>query len=232
MKTTLFACVLFALILSGCEAWTVEPLPYLSPTPFNSPTPVILSATPILLPLPFTATAGAPTGTPALTPTAALGGTDTQAPPASMRVTSTTTAALTLPPPGTSAPGARVNTQILGCNTSIDIVHAMGEVTNAYITIQNVGQVDLGPVCATLNAQDEGRPHPDKTKCVASLPAGDQVSEKLTVDTTLGKPSPVQVDVTSGAILLQRVAQGACKAVDLLPPNMGNLGSVVPIPAP
>ncbi len=106
----------------------------------------------------------------------------------------------------------------------------MGEVTNAYVIISNIGAVNLMDVCTTLNAQDEGRPHPDKTKCVALLPAGDQVSEKLTVDSTLGKASSVQVDVTMGSILLQRVAQNACTDFDLIPPRIHNLGTVTPIP--
>jgi uncharacterized membrane protein len=108
----------------------------------------------------------------------------------------------------------------------------MGEVTNAYVTISNIGDVNLTDVCATLNAPDEGRPHPDKTKCVASLPASDQVSEKLTVDTTLGKASPVQVDITMAGNLLKRVAQNICTNIDLLPPKIGNLDTVMPIPTP
>ncbi len=108
----------------------------------------------------------------------------------------------------------------------------MGEVTNAYVTISNIGEANLMNVCVTLSAQDEGRPHPDKTKCVASLPPGYQVSEKLTVDSTVGKASPVQVDVMMGSILLQRVAQNSCANIDLLPPKIGNMGTVTPILTP
>ena len=108
----------------------------------------------------------------------------------------------------------------------------MGEVTNAYVTISNTGDVALNNVCATLNAMDEGRVHPDKTKCVASLPAGYQVSEKLTVDTTLKQASPIQVDVTSSGNLLQRVGQNACTNFDLIPPKIHNLGTIMPIPTP
>ena len=108
----------------------------------------------------------------------------------------------------------------------------MGEVTNAYITISNIGNMDLTNVCATLNTQDEGRVHPDKTKCVASLLADYQVSEKLTVDTTLQQASPIQVDVTSGENLLQRVTQNSCTNFDLIPPKLSNLGTVMPIPTP
>ncbi len=108
----------------------------------------------------------------------------------------------------------------------------MGEVTNAWITIQNIGNMDLTNVCATLNMLNEGRVHPDKTVCVPSLPAGYQVSEKLTVDSTLGKDSSVQVDVDSGETLLQRVAQNSCTDFGLFPPNISNLGTVMPMPTP
>jgi hypothetical protein len=108
----------------------------------------------------------------------------------------------------------------------------MGEVTNAYVTIQNTGNTDLMDVCATLNALDEGRAHPDKTKCVASLPAGYQVTEKLTVDSTLGKSTPIQVDILSADHLLQRVGQNACTNLDLLPPDINSLGTVTPMPTP
>lgn len=235
MIRLVFVCALLALALSGCSGWTVEPLPYTSLTPFPSATPIILSATPIILPLPITATSdvtpAALTNTPvpgSPTPT----GTDT---PVATEVITTTPiipVPLTLLPTITSTASTAVNAEILGCNTSIDITHGMGEVTNAYVIISNISEINLTNVCATLNAQDEGRPHPDKTKCVASLPAGYQVIEKLTVDSTLGKASPVQVDVTMGSILLQRVAQNSCTNIDLLPPKVGNLGTVTPIQTP
>ena len=234
MKRLIFACVLIAFALSGCSGWTIEPLPYISPSPFPSSTPIILSATPIILPPPFTSTAitvtpkatqTAGTSTPSLTvtpgPTGTMTGTLTITP---MPVTRT--------PSNTATPFTAVNTEILSCNTSIDVTHGMGEVTNAYVTIQNTGNTDLSDVCATLNALDEGRNHPDKTKCAASLPVGYQVTEKLTVDSTLGQSTPIQVDVLSGSTLLQRVAQNACTSFDLLPPNTSGLGTVTPMPTP
>jgi len=74
---------------------------------------------------------------------------------------------------------------IIGCNTGFDISHGMGEVTNAYVTLQNTGSVDLPNTCGLLRAADEGRPHPDKAKCVDSLPAGYQV----TLNSQLTQPS-------------------------------------------
>lgn len=106
----------------------------------------------------------------------------------------------------------------------------MGEVTNAYITIKNSGSRDLTNVCATLNALDEGRVHPDKTRCIASLPAGYQVTLKLTVDTTFRVDSPIQVNVTSGSEELQRVGKDSCSDLGLFGPDTGELGVVTPIP--
>ncbi len=232
MKRLIFTCVLFALMLSGCSGWTVEPLPYISPSPFPSSTPIILSPTPLILPLPVTAT-------PEVTP---LSATDTAAPTnpsatstldtATPIVGTATSVPLTFTPSVTSTSFTAIKAEILGCDTSIDITHGMGEVTNAYVTVSNTGDVALNNVCVTLNALDEGRVHPDKTKCVAILPAGYQVSEKLTVDTTAQQASPIQVDVNSGSNLLQRVAQNSCTSFDLIPPRIHNLGTITPIPTP
>ena len=228
MKRLIFSCILFALILSGCDAWTVEPLPYLTSTPFSTSTPIILSATPIILPPPITATTDLTPAAPTNTPT----GTETQAATLTLTITPTTSIPLTFTPTFTSTPFISVNTKILGCDTSIDVVHGFGEVTNAFITIQNIGKVDLTNVCATLNALDEGRVHPDKTQCVASLPAGFQVRERLTVDTTFGVNSPVQVDVNEGSTLLQRIGQNSCADLRLFPARNRGIGTVTPIQTP
>ena len=61
---------------------------------------------------------------------------------------------------------------ILGCKTSLDILHLMGEVTNAYPFLRNYTGQDLTNAWVTLSASDMARFHPDKTACVAALPAG------------------------------------------------------------
>ncbi len=106
----------------------------------------------------------------------------------------------------------------------------MGEVTNAYVEIMNTTADPVPEFCATLNALDEGRPHPDKTKCLPSLPAGYQVTFKLTVDTTYKENTPVQVDVDSGNTLLVRVGEPACTAIGLLLPDIDSLDVAKPIP--
>jgi hypothetical protein len=231
MKRLIVICALCALMLPGCSGWAVEPLPYITSTPFPSLTPIILSPTPIILPLPVTATGDATLATLTDTPTTSTG-TVTQVVTQTITITPTTSVPITFTPTITSTPSASINAEILSCNNSIDIRHGMGEVANAYITIQNTGHADLTNLCATLSALDEGRVHPDKTKCVAILPAGYQVSEKLTVDITAQQASSIQVAVNAGGNLLQRVGQNACTNFDLIPPRMHDLGSITPIQTP
>jgi hypothetical protein len=223
MKWALLVCSFIAFALSGCGGWTVEPLPYVSPSPLPSSTPVIFSPTPVILVPPTTATLYTPTLT--LAPTTPISASATNP------VTSTSTPSFTgTPTAGSSTPAVGVTTKILGCTNGLDITHGMGAVTNAYVTISNPGSLPLNTVCATLNALGEGRPHPDKTKCVAVLPAGDQVTEKLTVDTTFQKTSPIQVEIDSQGSFLQRVGQSPCVDLGLLPPDLDGLGVVAPVP--
>jgi hypothetical protein len=121
---------------------------------------------------------------------------------------------------------------VLGCDTSIDLAHGMGEVTNAYITISNPTRADINDMCTTLNGLDEGRPHPDKTKCLPVLPAGYQVTLKLTVDTTYKAQSPIQLDINSGNNLVLRVGAASCADIGLFPPALSDLGVPKPLPQP
>ena len=105
----------------------------------------------------------------------------------------------------------------------------MGEVTNAYVTIKNRGTSDLPSVCATLRAIDEDREHPDKTKCVATLPANHQVTLKLTVDSHYQVGTVIQVDVTSNGVIASRVDRQACTDIDILKSKPGDLGVVKPV---
>jgi hypothetical protein len=118
--------------------------------------------------------------------------------------------------------------EILGCNTSIDVTHGMGEVTNAFIVLRNTGGVELTNLKATLHALDEGREHPDKTVDVTSLPAGYQVSLKLTVDSTYRAETPIQIEVTADGGLFQRVGSESCKDIGIFAPNPDDLTTPVP----
>jgi hypothetical protein len=105
----------------------------------------------------------------------------------------------------------------------------MGEVTNTFVTIRNRGNGQLDNVCATLSASDEGRPHPDKTACLPTLPAGYQVSFKLTVDTTFKQDTLIKVDVIAqeGAIASQQTS--ACRELTIPGDIPSLLGSPEPI---
>ncbi|MBI3737525.1 MAG: hypothetical protein HY258_00575, partial [Chloroflexi bacterium] len=138
MKRLTVVFLFLALALTGCDAWVIRPAPYQIPTPFFTRTPSIYSPTPIILAPPFTATFTpvAPTVSQVVSPTF----TDTPITPT-----------ISTPTDGSPNPSVQISVKVLGCNTSIDITHGMGEVTNAYVTIQNIGTADLKNVCATLH---------------------------------------------------------------------------------
>lgn len=120
--------------------------------------------------------------------------------------------------------------EILGCNTSLDILRGMGEVTNAYVLIKNSGTLDLPNTCGLLRAIDEGREHPDKKVCVTNLPAQFQVTLKLTVDSTYRQDTIIQVDITSNEVILLRVDRHSCRSISILGGAPSDTGVVQPIP--
>ena len=105
----------------------------------------------------------------------------------------------------------------------------MGEVTNAYVILKNNTGSDLSNVCTTLFALDEGRVHPDKTVCVPTLTHGQQVTLKLTVDSTYKQNTPIQIEVKTGPTLLTRIGQESCTDIGFLAPGPGTLLTPVPI---
>jgi hypothetical protein len=141
--------------------------------------------------------------------------------------TPTATVTLTPSPSPTLIPALAV--KIRGCDTGFDITHQMGEVTNAYVTLSNNGGLDAAYVCATLSASDEGRQHPDKTRCVPSLPVGYQVTLKLTIDSKFRENTSIQVEVTREKGIPTLVANQSCRDIDLLKPNPNELGVLKPI---
>jgi hypothetical protein len=212
--------LLCAFLLASCSGWPFQFSPYNPPTPFLPPTqtPRIVSPTPVV--------AGAATATPqAPTPFVAS---STPFPV----FTSTPFAPPTDTPTFTATslvPIAAVSVEVLGCNTSIDITHGMGEVTNAFINLKNTGNVDLTNLKATLIALDEGREHPDKTVEIAYIPAAYQVTLKLTVDSTYRAETPIQIEVTADGGMFQRVGEGSCRDIGLVAPNPSSLITPVPI---
>ena len=203
--------LLSAFFLASCNGWVVQPLP--QPTPFLPPTrtPSIYSPTPVVIGASATPEIATATATPTFVPT----DTNTEVP------TNTST-----PTPFVNAPALRI--VILGCNTSIDITHGMGEVTNAFVTLRNVGNVELTNLIATLYALDEGREHPDKIQEIISIPVGYEVTLKMTVDSTYKAESPIQVEVTSDQELFPREGLASCRDIGLFAPKPEGLKTPVP----
>jgi hypothetical protein len=214
--------ILAALLMASCNGWILQPAPYNPPTPFLPPTqtPSIFTATPVVInvasstpmpqiptltPIPFITATFVPTLIPSDTPA----------------ITSTFTQ--------TTAPsGPSISVEVLGCNTSIDVTHGMGEVTNAFVVLRNTGGIELTNLHVTLNALDEGREHPDKTVEVVSLLVGYKVTLKLTVDSTYQQDTPIQIEVTGDAGLFQRVGADSCKDIGIFAPNPDSLNTPVP----
>src|SRR6185503_10153285 len=174
--------ILVTFLISSCNGWVIQPFPGNPPTPFLplTTTPSIFTATPNISIATITLTP-LPTNTPFVI------------------ISDTPSPTLTNVPGGPS-----ISVEVLGCNTSIDVTHGMGEVTNAFVTLKNTGGVELTNLKATLFALDEGREHPDKTVELTSLPVGNQLTVKLTVDSTYREQTPIQVEVASDQGLFPR----------------------------
>lgn len=212
------------LFVASCSGWVLQRDPFGGPTPFLPPTttPSILTATPIIVAASATSTPQIATSTaiPFITATTA----PTLIPP-TLNPSETPVTVVTQ----TSVPGGPViSVEILGCNTSIDVTHGMGEVTNAFVVLRNSGVIELTNLRVTLSALDEGREHPDKTVEVPSLLGGYKVMLKLTVDSTYQAETPIQVEVIGDNGLFQRLGSESCKDIGLFAPNPGDLYTPVP----
>lgn len=217
MKKTI-PMILLMLFVASCNGWVIQPGPVNPPTPFLPPTntPSVFTATPVVI------------GVASATPTPQLA-TSTNISFPTATFTSTLIASNTPAITQTNTPsGPAISVEILGCNTSIDVTHGMGEVTNAFIVLRNTGGVALTNLKATLNALDEGREHPDKTVEVTSLLVGYEVTLKLTVDSTYQEETPIQVEVAADSNLFQRVGADSCRDIGLFAPNPDDLNTPVP----
>lgn len=217
MKTSIFT-ILLLLLTASCNGWVIQPGPFNPPTPFLPPTntPSIVTATPVVI-------AASPTPTIQILSTATSISFITATSVPTLIPSNTPDSIQTTIPSGPA-----VSVEILGCNTSIDVTHGLGEVTNAFVVLRNTGGVDLINMTATLRALDEGEEHPDKTVEVSSLLTGYQVTLKMTVDSTYQEETPIQVEVTADGGLFQRVGADACKDIGLFAPEPGDLTTPVP----
>ena len=228
MKKIIPALVII-LLLSSCNGWIIQPLPGNPPTPFlpYTPTPSIHTQTPVIIGV--TSASSTPavlTSTPTITTTPFPTFTNQPTFTASSVPSNTPTSMATATdnPNGT----ASVSIKVLGCNTSIDVVHGMGEVTNAYVTLTNTGSIQLTNLKVTLFALDEGREHPDKTVELISLPIGYQVTAKLTVDSTYKKDTPIQVEVITEQGAFPREGLSSCTDLGIFAPKPEGLNTPIP----
>ena len=212
--------LLLGLLLTSCDIWGIapQPFPVLTPPPTN--TPPIFTATPLIIPPPtlnFTVMPVITSSIPTLVTNTETASPTTSATPGSAL------------PTDTLIPVQSVAVEILGCNTSIDIMNGMGEVTNAYVIVKNTGTVDLPNTCGLLRANDEGREHPDKKSCIANLPVQNQVTLKLTVDSTYKENTVIQVDALSNDAVLLRIDKQSCRDIQLIGGVPADVGVVRPI---
>src|SRR5215208_5208548 len=204
------------LLLTSCNGWFFQPGSP-APTPFlpATNTPPIVSATPVVIGGSATPIIATSTALPSNTPFNAITNTPL------LILTNTPSATVSIPSPS-------VSIELLGCNTSVDVTHGMGEVTNAFVVLKNTGNVELTNLKATLFALDEGREHPDKTVELTFIPVAYQVTIKLTVDSTYQEETPIQVEVTSDQATFPRTGEPSCRNIGLFAPNPDALTTPVP----
>ena len=219
MKKLLPIALFILTTFSACDGWEYQVPTFPAPPP--TITPSIYTPTPVIV---------TPTNTQELatvSPTVTVVETSSETP-------TETTIAFTETPPHTHTPtlpptSPNIIVDVLGCNTSIDISHGMGEVTNAFVTLKNNTGGDFTDVCTTLFALDEGRIHPDKTVCVPALAYGQQVTLKLTADSTYRQNTPIQIEVKSEETLLSRIGQESCTNIGLFAPEPATLLTPIPM---
>lgn len=205
-------------LLTSCSGWFFQPAEFNPPTPNLPPTrtPSIVTATP----------AGAATSTPPVATSTAVVDTPVFVATDTSLAFPTDTIS---PEPTALVPFPSVGVEVLGCNTSIDITHGLGEVTNAFVILTNNGNVDLTNLKATLFALDEGREHPDKTVEIPGLPVSQEMTVKLTVDSTYNAETPIQIEVSAEGGIFQRVGSASCREIGVFAPNPASLNTPVPV---
>jgi len=213
--------LLLTSLLASCNGWIIQPLPGNAPTPFLpfTQTPSFFTGTPVIIGVTVTPVVSSATASVTVTPFPTF-------------TASTTSQVLITESPTTPAvpSGApAISLKVLGCNTSIDIVNGMGEVTNAYVTLKNTGGVPLTNLKITLLALDPGQQvHPDQTVLLQTLPIGYQVTMKLTADTTYQRETPIQVEVSSDQGTFPREGAASCTTIGFLAPDPAGLKTPVP----
>ncbi|GEM_PF-2052082 len=150
------------------------------------------------------------TETPSPTQTATLTLSPTNTPTMTLTPSATYTATFTPTPTATKMP--KLNVLFQTCDTGIDIFSGLGEVTNAYITVQNIGNQDAENVRITLAASDEEKPHRDRQYIVPHLPPQYEISVKLTVDTQSRQDTVLTVHVSAENAVSEAVTKENCSS--------------------
>lgn len=136
----------------------------------------------------------------------------------------------TLVPSATPSP-AQMNVLMEGCTTGLDaLLRRVGEITTAYVTVQNVGGSDAQNVVVALRASDESSVHPDQQKRVQYLPVGHQVTLDLTVGTQSLQDTAVQIIAVTDKGIVERTSRADCKEID--PKTFDNLFRVLRLVTP
>jgi hypothetical protein len=180
-------------------------------TPAQTPAPTPRPGEPTYTPTPPPPAPWWRSATATSTPTQTVTFTPTLTPTRTPSPTRTSTPTRT--PTPTEPPAPHLNVFVRTCDTGIDIFNRMGEVTNAYVTIQNVGERPARGVTVTLTASDEDQVHPDRSYYISYLPEGHEISLKLTVDTLSGVDTSITVVATDGAALLEQASKDSCRAM-------------------
>ncbi len=104
-----------------------------------------------------------------------------------------------------------LNIMFENCDTGFDLFNLMGEVTNVYIKLKNIGNAKATNVVLTAYANDEDNVHPDKTKTVGIVMPGDVIEGiKLTVDTLSNTKTTVRVRVTTNEGVGGEIEDSGC----------------------
>ena len=216
MKNTCLLVVILAGVLTSCE----QPPEYLSAAQINATVQAAVATAQAAMRTPSLTGTATPTPTPSATstrtltppPTATFTLTSTPTPTPTPTLPLTRTLTSTPTPTGTiTPPPPKLNTLILVCEMGIDIVHGMGDVTNAYVRVRNLGDAELTNVCLMLSVSNEGRIQPEKTHCTPLLRPNYEITMKLTVDTDSRQVTSTTVAVMAVQGIMDRVTIPGCR---------------------
>ena len=205
----LIAC-LCCLVCFACNPFALPPKTIPNQTEVTSAATANLSTPFFSIPLLEGKLNPLPTETPLPTQTSTLTPSATNTPTMTFTPTATNTVTFTPTPTATKMP--KLNVLFQTCDTGVDIFSGLGEVTNAYITIQNIGNQDAENVRITLAASDEEKPHRDRQYVVPHLPPQYEISVKLSVDTQSGKDTVLTVHVSAENAASEAVTKENCSS--------------------